>query len=60
MNTRRNFIKGTSAMVAGSLLLPQLANASLNQLTADPRPLGIQLYTATNFMEKTQKLFSLN
>ena len=57
MESRRNFLKTTGSMVAGSILLPSIAKASLNMGLASSQPIGIQMFTATNFMGKDTKAF---
>src|SRR5215210_6342188 len=46
MNTRRNFLKASGALAAGSLLLPQLSNAA----KVTKRKIGLQLYTVRKEM----------
>ncbi len=46
MNTRRNFLKASGTLAAGSLLLPQLSHAA----KVTKRKLGLQLYTVRKEM----------
>ncbi len=57
MNTRRKFLKNTGAMAAGSIILPSVANASLSKLLPGNQPIGIQMFTCTNFMGDDTKAF---
>lgn len=46
MQTRRNFVKLSGTFAAGTLLLPQLANAAKSKI----RNVGVQLYSVRNEM----------
>ena len=55
MNARLNFLKTSTALALGGILLPGLSNSALNiQSTKNP-PAGLQLYTVDQLMQKGPK-----
>jgi sugar phosphate isomerase/epimerase len=55
MNSRRNFLKHSTAFTLGSMLLPRLANSAPLALNASYPPIGLELITVGPLMKQDPK-----
>ncbi len=55
MNSRRNFLKHSTAFALSSMLLPRLANSAPFKLNASYAPIGLELYTVEPLMQQDPK-----
>src|SRR6476620_1421201 len=55
MNSRRNFVKQSTAFALGSMLLPRLANSAPFTPGASYPPAGLQLFTLGKLMQQDPK-----
>ena len=55
MNSRRNFLKHSTAIALGSMILPRLANSAPLTLNASYPPIGLELITVGPLMKQDPK-----
>lgn len=55
MNSRRNFLKHSTTVALGSMLLPRLANSAPLTRNASFPPIGLELYTLGALMQQDPK-----